>query len=605
MRDPLGDLLRRLILREAKVVVVGQGRVGLPLALRVAEQGFRVAGYTSPARALALRAGNPTLDDVPEDLLHAALDGRLYYPTADPLDLRFFDVAIITLPAGVTPAGELRPASPAAAAARRLAPLERGALVSLESPALPGTTERVLRPVLEQPHLRVGDDFFLGYSPALIEHVALESGAKVISGVNAESLAAMEAFYGTLVEHLIAVGSTAEAESHSMSETSPEAKEVLARLTELVARRARERAHVLASGTAGTPAPAVTDDEPAPGAPRLLLPDAAVTVDAPTRPEPVAAATTDPPTRPEPVAAATTDAPTRPEAPPAAPPGDDEIDERVFGGLLASVDGPSRVETAPERPLDERIFGGIGGPAPATASPAAGGGPLPSSTEPAIDLDVFRAIPPPHARARSRRRVWRTRRGRSAAAAAAAAVLLTCGGVAFAALRDKESAPPEADTAALPKVSADGRATPSSAKRNAAAPTSTKPKTASSARTTPTTAKVTPSTAPPTTAPSLLAPVDASVRARTDAYVKAYEAECRSLWSRAGGDGILWDPDNPESPPFKVQDCLDGLDDPDGALYETVAEAAEFGTYDADFAASALTLENRLKPTNGEPFELP
>ena len=211
----LQALRKRLDERDAKVVVVGQGYVGLPLAVRAAELGFRVAGYdTSRERVDALRNGTTYVEDVTSENLRHALDNG-YHPTRDPLDLRAFDVAIITVP---TPLRDGAPdLSYIEAAGRDLAPhLSPGALVSLESTTYPGTTDELLRPILESYGLRAGEDFFLGYSPERIDpgnpHWSLTNTPKVVAGIDERSRIAMEAFYGELVEKVVPVGSTAEAE---------------------------------------------------------------------------------------------------------------------------------------------------------------------------------------------------------------------------------------------------------------------------------------------------------------------------------------------------------------------------------------------------------
>ena len=211
----LDTLLSRLDNRTAKVVVVGQGYVGLSIAMRASELGFRVVGYdTSSKRVQALRDGRSFVDDVPSEQVRAALEAG-YWPTGDPLDLRAFDVAIITVP---TPLRDGVPdMSFIEAAGRDLAQwLERGTLVTLESTTYPGTTEELLRPTLEDTGLRVGEDVFLGYSPERIDpgNVAWTflNTPKVVSGSDQRSLRAVEAFYGLLVEKTVPVSSTAEAE---------------------------------------------------------------------------------------------------------------------------------------------------------------------------------------------------------------------------------------------------------------------------------------------------------------------------------------------------------------------------------------------------------
>jgi UDP-N-acetyl-D-glucosamine dehydrogenase len=209
------DLMQRLENRDAKVVIIGQGYVGLPLAVRATELGYRVAGYdTSGERIDALRSGKSYVEDITDADLRNALDAG-YHPTRDPLDLRAFDVAVITVP---TPLREGAPdLSYIEAAGRDLAAhLSRGALVTLESTTYPGTTEELLQPLLEASGLRAGTDFFLGYSPERIDpgnpQWSLTNTPKVVSGIDADSLAVMEAFYGSLVDKVVPVASTAEAE---------------------------------------------------------------------------------------------------------------------------------------------------------------------------------------------------------------------------------------------------------------------------------------------------------------------------------------------------------------------------------------------------------
>ncbi|HKB21023.1 MAG TPA: nucleotide sugar dehydrogenase [Gaiellaceae bacterium] len=211
----LGDLLARLSDRTAKVVVVGQGYVGLSIAIRASELGFRVVGYeTDLDRVHALREGRSFVDDVSGDQVRMALESG-YWATNDPLDLRAFDVAVITVP---TPLRDGVPdLSFIESAARDVAQwLQRGSLVTLESTTYPGTTEELLRPSLETAGLKAGEDFFLGYSPERIDPgnsaFTFLNTPKVVSGSDERSLRAVQTFYGMLVEKTVPVGSTGEAE---------------------------------------------------------------------------------------------------------------------------------------------------------------------------------------------------------------------------------------------------------------------------------------------------------------------------------------------------------------------------------------------------------
>jgi UDP-N-acetyl-D-glucosamine dehydrogenase len=209
------ELLRRLEERTARVLIVGQGYVGLPVSMRAVEVGFDVVGLeASPDRAAALQAGNSYVADVPDDQLRNALRAG-YRPVGDPGDVGPFDVAVITVP---TP---LRDGAPdlsyvedaAASLARRL---RAGALVVLESTTYPGTTDELVRPMLEQGSGLKAGEFFLGYSPERIDPGNARWGfvntPKVVSGIDEPSLRCVEAFYGALVDKVVPVGSTAEAE---------------------------------------------------------------------------------------------------------------------------------------------------------------------------------------------------------------------------------------------------------------------------------------------------------------------------------------------------------------------------------------------------------
>ena len=214
MQDPGGvaALRRKIDERTAKVVVVGQGYVGLPVAMRAVRGRFpgRRLRHRRPSAVEARwRRAARTCEDVSDEQLAAALAAGTR-PTCDAADLRDFDVAVITVQ---TPLREGIPdLSFIEAAARDLAAwLAPGALVVLESTTYPGTTDELLRPILEESGLRVAaGDFFLGYSPERIDPATREwtfvNTAKVVSGIDAASLSVVEAFYGALVDKVVPVG---------------------------------------------------------------------------------------------------------------------------------------------------------------------------------------------------------------------------------------------------------------------------------------------------------------------------------------------------------------------------------------------------------------
>lgn len=223
MADPRStiDALAR---REAKVVVVGQGYVGLPLALRAAAVGFEVVGYdTDTSRVRSLAEGASYVGDVSDAELQASLRGR-YRPSADQADLDGFTVAVVTVP---TPLTEGRPdLSFIAAAVETLAPHARqGCTVVLESTTYPGTTAEFVAPIIERVSgLVTGRDYFLGYSPERVDPGnqvwTLVNTPKVVSGVDHASLDVVDAFYGALVETTVRLEDCAQAEMAKLLENT-------------------------------------------------------------------------------------------------------------------------------------------------------------------------------------------------------------------------------------------------------------------------------------------------------------------------------------------------------------------------------------------------
>jgi UDP-N-acetyl-D-glucosamine dehydrogenase len=210
-------LLDRLDNRDAHVAILGQGYVGLVVAMRASEAGFPVIGYEPDRRRYeALCAARSYVVDVPDETLQAALD-RGYRPTNDPADIAGYDVAVISVP---TPLHEGLPDLSFVTSAAEVAgdALRPGALVVLESTTYPGTTEELVAPILEQRSngLQPGTDYFLGYSPERIDpgnpHYGLTNTPKVISGVDDDSLEAVRRFFGAFVEKLVPMDSTADAE---------------------------------------------------------------------------------------------------------------------------------------------------------------------------------------------------------------------------------------------------------------------------------------------------------------------------------------------------------------------------------------------------------
>jgi UDP-N-acetyl-D-glucosamine dehydrogenase len=214
------SLLEKLEGRRALVGVVGLGYVGFPVAVTFAEAGFSVVGVDPDrARVEAIGAGRSYLNDVPEERL-AAVRGKLTATTSY-RKLARADAVLICVP---TPLSDGRPdLSAIEAAGRSLAKvLTPGVLVVLESTTYPGTTEEVLRPLLEAGGLRAGTDLLLAFSPERIDpgnpHFGFREIPKLVGGVSPDSTRAAEALYAQVVPKVITVSGPKEAEMAKLLE---------------------------------------------------------------------------------------------------------------------------------------------------------------------------------------------------------------------------------------------------------------------------------------------------------------------------------------------------------------------------------------------------
>jgi UDP-N-acetyl-D-glucosamine dehydrogenase len=208
-----------------RLVVVGQGYAGLPVAIRAVEVGFHVIGFDlDEARVKRLAAGDSFVEDITDDMLSWALGTGRYEPTDDPARTRGFDVAVIDVPTPLTD-GAPNLSHVRDAAAMLALSLRRGATVILESTTYPGTTEDLVAGLLEEGSgLVAGRDFHLGYSPERIDpgnptwHFV--NTPKVVSGIDEDSLTAVQAFFDRLVDRTVPVSGTRVAELTKLLENT-------------------------------------------------------------------------------------------------------------------------------------------------------------------------------------------------------------------------------------------------------------------------------------------------------------------------------------------------------------------------------------------------
>ena len=154
----------------ARIAVVGQGYVGLPLAVEFARAGFHVTGLeTDPGRVAALTRGESYIPDVPSECsrTRSRRDASPRRPIRDAL--RDQDAIVICVPTPLRKSKDPDISHVVSAAEAVAAHLRRGQLVILESTTYPGTTEEVLLPTFQRGGLVVGRDFHLAFSPERID----------------------------------------------------------------------------------------------------------------------------------------------------------------------------------------------------------------------------------------------------------------------------------------------------------------------------------------------------------------------------------------------------------------------------------------------------
>ncbi|MCO6450357.1 MAG: nucleotide sugar dehydrogenase [Caldilineales bacterium] len=226
--------LNRIRSHEAIIGIIGLGYVGLPLAVAFAERGYRVRGIDiDEAKVNAINLGNSYVGDISDERLAAiASNGKsgnsgLLRASTNFTDLADCDAAIICVP---TPLNKTRDPDVRyliAAGESVAACLHPGMLVVLESTTYPGTTEELLKPMLERGQggdWVVGENIFLAFSPERIDpgrsDFTVENTPKVIGGMTPACLNVASALYGEVIDRIVPVSSPAAAEMTKLLENT-------------------------------------------------------------------------------------------------------------------------------------------------------------------------------------------------------------------------------------------------------------------------------------------------------------------------------------------------------------------------------------------------
>jgi nucleotide sugar dehydrogenase len=206
------------------LVILGLGYVGLPLARQATRAGLSVLGFdVDPDVVAALGAGRSHVDDLSDGDV-AAMLVHGFRPTTDEAAIATARAAVICVPTPLSDENgpDLRAVVGATGAVARN--LRSGMLVVLESTTYPGTTDDVVRPLLEKSGLVAGVDFHLAFSPERIdpgnEHYGTYNTPKVVGGLTPACTERAAAFYGGFVQTVVRTRGTREAETAKLLENT-------------------------------------------------------------------------------------------------------------------------------------------------------------------------------------------------------------------------------------------------------------------------------------------------------------------------------------------------------------------------------------------------
>jgi UDP-N-acetyl-D-glucosamine dehydrogenase len=217
------SLIERIKRREAQVGVIGLGYVGLPLVIEFCRAGFRVTGFDIDRNKIdSLNRGKSYIRHVDLAKFRDALTGR-FRASGDFQELADADCILITVPTPLNKNREPDMTYVVETARSVAGTLRSDQLVILESTTYPGTTDELVRGILETTGLKAGVDFFLAFSPEREDpnntgNFTVRNIPKVVGGYTPACLSAAVHLYACIVERTVPVSSTRVAESAKLLE---------------------------------------------------------------------------------------------------------------------------------------------------------------------------------------------------------------------------------------------------------------------------------------------------------------------------------------------------------------------------------------------------
>lgn len=207
-----------------RLVVIGQGYVGLPLALRAAQKGFSVIGLDNkPSLVERLNAGWSHVDDISDDEVKLGL-GAGYFASIDDSCIAHADVVVVCVPTPLSADGGPDLGAVESAARTIAKHVQRNTLVILESTSYPGTTEGIFAALILRSGLELGKDINIAFSPERIDPgnptYGIKNTPKLVGGLTPECTRAARDFYAEFIDTVVEAKGAKEAEMAKLIENT-------------------------------------------------------------------------------------------------------------------------------------------------------------------------------------------------------------------------------------------------------------------------------------------------------------------------------------------------------------------------------------------------
>ncbi len=218
-------LIDKIKQKEAVVGIIGLGYVGLPLSVELAKSGFKVIGFDiSKEKVKLINAGKSDIDDISDDEVSQVVKSGNLVATLDPKKVAQMDTISICVPTPLSKTKDPDVSYILSAVNMIKKNMKKNVLVVLESTTYPGTTDELIKPILEEKGLKAGKDFYLAFSPERVDPgnpvYTTKNTPRVVGGITPSCTKVAKIFYEQSIPNIYAVSSTGAAEMVKLLENT-------------------------------------------------------------------------------------------------------------------------------------------------------------------------------------------------------------------------------------------------------------------------------------------------------------------------------------------------------------------------------------------------